>query len=432
MSTVFLLVSAVYYLLSVSYLVITYSKYKICPEFVWGVLQLVMFYGIGKKINYQYESDLVLVCLYLLALFCFVISSSFANHIYHPNSSLLKEPNISNYSIRFPYIWMILGVSFLICGLYFIRGGGNVFIASIRAMITGTEYSTKYGRMGLLHTSGTGYVYQLRIAIIPSLTLYYIFVKKRHIYSYILAILAVIFRLGTGQRGGFISFMCVCVLAVYYWQIATEERLVEERKRSSAKTYIIIFATAMSLFALTTIMNGRVESSGSIISAMLKRIFNDNQVSAIHAFRYVYDEPCQYGRDWYLMLRKLLPGAPSYTPLAVKVFALIYGGSTAGTSPPCIWTSAYYNFGVFGVVLVSSVLGIVTVKLHRKYTRKELDELSTILYAGKTFLLCYWLVDGPVTLVNNGFVALCLLEYVMNKIAFKVRIRLGSVKRKTI
>ncbi len=370
MSAVVLLVSAVYYLIAVAYLVTLYSKYKICPELIWVALQLVMFYGIGQKVNYENSSDVKLVCLYLLALVCFIITSSFSNQMHKPNKYLLKESNVGNYNVRFPYVWLILGVSILICGLYFVRGGGNVFLASIRSMITGSSYSTKYGRMRLLHTSGTGYVYQLRIAIIPTLTLYYIFIRKNHVYSYILAVLAIIFMLGTGQRGGFVSFMCVCALAVYYWQVAKEEQTFEESRRNSARTYIMIVAVAFSLFALTTIMNGRVSSGGSVFEAILKRIFSDNQSTAVQAFRYIDSLPCVYGYDWFMMLRKLLPGAPRYQSIAVTVFSIMKG-STAGTAPPCIWTSAYYNFGVFGVVLLSSILGVATVKLHRRYTRKK-------------------------------------------------------------
>lgn len=424
MSIVILMVSAIYYLISVSYLALTYNKYRICPEFIWVALQLVMFYGIGKKVNYEYESDMVLVCLYLVALICFIITASFANQMHRPNKYLIKESNIGNYIVRFPYVWMILGASIIICGLYFVRGGGNVFIDSIRAMITGSSYSTREARLRMLHVSGTGYVYQLRIAIIPCLTLYYIFIKKNHIFSYILSALAIIFMLGTGQRGGFISFMCVCVLAVYYWQVAKKEQVIEVKKKNSLRTYIIIFTVALSLFALTTIMNGRVASGGSVFAAMTKRIINDNQSTAVHSFQYVYEMPCQFGRDWYLMLRKLLPGAPAYRSVATRVFAIWNGGSTRGTAPPCIWTSAYYNFGVFGVILVSSILGIATTKLHRRYTRGTLDELATIIYAGKSFLLGYWLVDGPVTLFNNGFIALCILEFVMYRLAFKIRFKL--------
>ncbi|MBQ6267059.1 MAG: oligosaccharide repeat unit polymerase [Clostridia bacterium] len=423
MSTLVLVVSAAYYLISVAYLVFTYNRYKICPEFIWAVLQLIMFYGIGQKANYQNASDVKLICLYLVALICFIITSGLTNRMHAPQKYLTKIPSPENYQIRSFYMWAVLGASVLICGLYFVRGGGNVFLESLRAMLTGEDYSTKYGRMGLLHVAGTGYVYQLRIAIIPCLTLYYIFLKKNRAVSIVLAILAIIFMLGSGQRGGFISFMCIALVAVYYWQSGGNEQETEKKRRSTARTYIVILAVALSLFALTTIMNGRVSSGGSVSQAIIKRIFSDNQSTAIQAFRYVDAQPCQYGRDWYLMLRKLLPGAPSYMSLATRVFALMKGGSTDGTAPPCIWTSSYYNFGVPGVILVSSVLGVATAKLHRSYTERTCDELTTILYAGKSFLLGYWLVDGPVTLVNNGFVALCLLDFLMNWIAFKVRFK---------
>jgi len=219
--------------------------------------------------------------------------------------------------------------------------------------------------------------------------------------------------------------MCICILAVYYWQVAKEERVSEEKKRPAFRTYAMIIIVAMSLFALTTIMNGRVSNNGSIIGAITKRIFSDNQSTAVQAFRFVNTEPCQFGRDWLLTLRKVLPGSVSYTTLATRVFAIMKG-STAGTAPPCIWTSAYYNFGYIGVLLLSSILGVATAKMHYRYSKKACDEFTIIMYAGKVFLLGYWIIDGPVTLVNNGFVALCLLDYIMNRFAFRVRL---TVKR---
>ena len=144
-----------------------FGKYRICPELLWCAAQLVMFFGITHYISSNYKCDNLLLALYLIALLCFIASSSFARVISVPNRIIVTEMRPDYYKSRRLYIGIIMLISIVLCGLFFARGGGNVFINGVRALISGTEYSTKYSRMGMLSVSGVGYIYQLRVIIFP-------------------------------------------------------------------------------------------------------------------------------------------------------------------------------------------------------------------------------------------------------------------------
>ena len=151
----------------------------------------------------------------------------------------------------------------------------------------------------------------------------------------------------------------------------------------------------------------------SVFSVIMNRFVEDNQSCAVRGFRYISSEPIQYGRDWIMQLADILPGKNNYVSLDTRIFAYMHGGSTAGTSPACIWGTAYYNFGVTGVVLLSTLLGFAMTRLHAKFSKRNNDECSVVIYSAEQFLLAYWVAAGPIVLFNNGFVSVLLLNIVM-------------------
>ena len=415
-----------YYAVMLSYLIYLYGRYRLCPEFIWGCMQLVMFFGITHFINTDYDSDMQLVVLYLLALICFIISSSYAQLILKPKRVVTVQSRPDWFRIRKPYIWVMMLFSIVLCGLFFVRGGGNVFINGLRALITGAKYSTKYSRMGLLSVSGVGYIYQLRVIIFPLLVLYYIMINKMRPMSFILAVFMLAFLVGTGQRGGLFSYIAIVLICLYF--MLRKDDSVDKRKRPNKfLLYGGILGVAGILFALSTIMNGRVAEGSSVFSAILTRFIEDNQSCAVEGFRFIKEQPIQYGKDWIMQLFDILPGKNNYVSLDTRIFAYMHGGSMERTSPACIWGSAYYNFGVFGVILLSCLLGFVTTKIHAIYTRKTCDESNVIIYSALQFLLAYWVAAGPVVLFNSGFVSVLLLDFVF-KFALKYRIVFGKYR----
>lgn len=401
-----------YYIISIFYMIYLFGKYKICPELLWCASQFLMFFGITHFIDSSYKSDELLLWLYLLALVCFIGSSNFIQRITSPKKTIQIERKPDFFQKRKIYIWIMMLVSIALCGMFFARGGGNVFLNGVRALISGNDYSTKYSRMGLLSVSGVGYIYQLRVIIFPILVLYYIIMNHFRMTSAVLAVLMLVFLVGTGQRGGLFSFIAIVMITLYYLYGKKEED-IEKKKPRKLFVYLGVIGVSGFLFGLSTILNGRVAEGSSVFSAILKRFVEDNQSCAVWGFRYIYGQPIQYGRDWLYQLVDILPGKNSYMSLDTRIFAYMHGGSTAGTSPACIWGSAYYNFGCFGVILLSTLLGIVMTKLHSIYTHRNNDEFRIIVYSAEQFLLAYWVAAGPIVLFNSGFVSILLLNIVM-------------------
>ena len=416
----------IYYITSLSYIMFLYSRYKICPELMWSAMQLMMFFGVTHFIADGVESDAQLIRLYLLGLLSFIAFSGLFRAIHPPKQIIEVADSSKNFRSRKLYLYVMIIACIAANIVFFARGGGNVFLNGLRAMISGGQYSTKYSRMGFLSVSGVGYIYQLRVIVLPLCVLYYIMIKKNKITSYILAATMLIFLIGTGQRGGLVSFMAIALVTIYYWSSSRREQ--KERKPVNRfKLYIGIIAVTGILFGLSTIMNGRVSSGASVFSAIIKRFLEDNQSCAVIGFRYIKSLDIQYGKDWLFQFRDVLPGKNSYLSMATRIFAYMHGGSLAGTSPPCIWGSGYYNFGVFGVILVAFLNAILLNTIHVFFSRRICDEVDIIVYSGLQFLVAYWVADGPVNLFNNGFVTILLFYWIM-RIALKYHFVLGKRK----
>ena len=413
-----------YYIISLSYILYLYGRYKICPELMWCALQLMMFFGVTHFIENGIESDAQLIRLYLLGLIIFVLTSGVLRAINPPRKKIKIEKNIKNYKSRRIYLYTMMLVCITVSAMFFVRGGGNVFLNGLRAMISGAEYSTKYSRMGLLSVSGVGYIYQLRVIVLPLCVLYYIIINKKKATSFILTFVMLVILLGTGQRGGLVSFVAIALVTIYYWSSPRREK-TEKKPVNRFRLYFGIITIAGVLFALSTVLNGRVSAGGSVFSAIIKRFLEDNQSCAVMGFRYIKSQEIQYGKDWIAQLRDVLPGKNSYLSMATRIFAYMHGGSLAGTSPACIWGSGYYNFGVFGVIIVAILDAIIINSIHTFFSRRICDEVDIIAYSGLQFLAAFWVADGPVNLFNNGFVTVLLFYWIM-KIALRYHIVIGK------
>jgi len=416
------IVILLYYVISISFMFFLYNRYKVCPELLWCGMQLLMFFGITRCMNINLQSDIQLISLYLIGLLSFIISNVVFRLVKPPNKTVDVHSNLDNYKSRKFYLYSMIIICVLLSLYFFAKGGGNVFLNSLKAMISGKDYSAKYSRMGLLSVSGVGYIYQLRVIVLPLCVLYYTMINKKKITTILLNVIMIIFLIGTGQRGGLVSFIAIALLTVYYWfNYKKEKGVVEKKPIKKFKIYISIILIAGILFSLSTVMNLRVSENGTIFSAISQRFLEDNQTSALIGFRYIKMQNIQHGRDWLNQLVDILPGKNDYITLDTRIFAFLYGGSMDGTSPPCIWGSAYYNFGVYGVIIMGIITSYIAAKIHYIFSRKDCDELEIIVYSSLQFLLAFWVVSGPVTLFNSGFITVIILYFIL-KFALRHRI----------
>lgn len=185
------------------------------------------------------------------------------------------------------------------------------------------------------------------------------------------------------------------------------------RKAFKKTTLITIACIFLFLFSISSYLLGRSEqfSIADSLSALAVRIFSDNQTSAVVGFRYVYEQPIQFGGEWLTDILGILPGEFKGSDLANRIHAIIYG-SDRGTAPVSLWGSVYHNWGWFGIFVFPPFLAFAYSGVSRAFLGRR--DRSTLEVAGCAFafyIFAAWIASGPMQLINNGLVACALLIF---------------------
>lgn len=395
-----------YYIIAFVYEIITIRREFISPSIIFVAMQALMFTGILTYTDFSISSDCKLIFIYLLALIMFIAGSELSSRAYPANPKMINVAKLDYLSKNqiFIMIAMII-VSILACLYFFLSSGYNVFLMVLRSLGADSQNFTS-SRIALNNVSGVGYIYQFRVIIFPIICAFLIMYKdnkKLNRLGMVLLPIMLIFILGTGQRGGFVMFVLMVMVALLYLYKIYHDKAV-------VKTILIVGIGAVLLFGLMTIFNGRVSEGGNVAEAVMQRIFDDNQQCAVIAFRYIDTQATQWGRDWFLSFKDLLPGKNTYTQLSYVVFEIMYG-STRGTAPPCIWGSAYYNFGIIGIIIMPFIMGFLYHKVYYKFCSYPMTKLRIFLYAAKFVVLGNWIADTPLVLFNQGFITICIMTF---------------------
>ncbi len=386
----------------------SFKKYFISPALIFVAMQTIMFTGILSYVNFNISSDRKLVLIYLVALFMFILGTSVAKVLYPVNKN---KVNITSSKLSLYQQLAIIGlvaVSIVACTYFFVSSGYNVFVQMLQAFAGGNTGNYTDERLALNNVWGVGYIYQFRVIIFPILCAFLV-TCKHHKYlkliGYLCFPIMIVFILGTGQRGGFVMFILMFVVALLYIYKFYHQRTIKI-------ILLLLISGSLALFAFMTIFNGRVASDGNVIQSLLSRIFNENQECAVIAFRYIDNTAIQWGKDWFLSLMDILPGKNDYQQLSYVIFEIMYG-TDRGTAPPCIWGSAYYNFGWFGVVFMPFFIGLLYHKLYYVFRTRKINRLRIFLYSAMFVVLGSWLSDTPMVLFNQGFVTLVILTLLL-------------------
>lgn len=296
-----------------------------------------------------------------------------------------------------------IGYNVLAVGLEDAIGGGSSDIASLRlAAYAGEEYFYP------------GYVNQFKNALLPALlciVVPYMVINRttgRSIAIPILVLAALIFILGTGQRGAFITFMITIVIFV----------TLMSGKKATARIFWITVA-AFLVFFISTLALGRSsttlqrsenpwEQAGIIVSEVVFRIFGSNQLASVTGFRYIYEQPPVNGYEWWQSITGLLPRVSGST-LSNEIFAQLYG-SLRGTAPASIWGATYYNFGLVATLLFAVFLAWVYHRVGLKIRSSAVvNSTQAIGMAGVTTVLGTWVAGSPDYLFNVGLAVYVVL-----------------------
>lgn len=384
----------------------SYKKYGFSPVLIFLVMQFIMFIGIFFLVDQTNIVDIEYLIIYLLSLMLFILGTKINEVIIKKSDK--NYTNVNLIGLQRIIIVVILIISIIVC-IYFFSKTPNLFILILKNILDRSNINISDMRVNSYSTIGIGYVYQFRVIILPFIVAYLISCERSilKLIGIISFPLMLIFILGTGQRGGFAIFSIS-------WLIA----LLNLNRYNKSKKYLLILLSIFSfftlLFVILTIYNGRSADSGGTINAILQRMFIDNQNASIVAFRYVKTLPTQYGVDWFNMFIDLLPGKNSYLPLANRVNAILYGGSTRGTAPPCIWTSTFYNWGYFGLMLFPIMLGYFYQNLTSIHYSRTKSKINIFIYSFMSITLGFWIADSPMALFNDGFISLSILYLLLN------------------
>lgn len=419
-----------YSVITLPYFFLYVRKNRITPVSTFLLFQMIMFYGICFSEKGMNSSAHKLQFIYCVAIFCFIVGVESSKRIVFKLSKdsttqICNTPidtsnrslnDISTNSIQKIVIWSIIALSILLCGLLFVRNGGNLFVQALNNYINDSNISLSEARKDYTDVNGVGYIYQFRAVLLPLLASFMLFFdKKKHsrLITIPIYILMITFLLGTGQRNAFVYY-CFFVL-IYIIMMKKDHGLM----LISKPQMIILGIIAMLFLIILTISNGRVNdnqnTSWGAIKSLIDRVFSVNQESAIVGFEYMDSQDTVWGYDWWKMFEQLLPGKSDYIPVDYISYKIVYG-TLRGTNPPCLWGSAWYNFHIFGITVFPFILGILYEKLHKTtISYKNKDRLYVLIYAGLCTYLGIWTSGTPMAVFNNGVVTLLILRWLCYK-----------------
>jgi oligosaccharide repeat unit polymerase len=389
--------------LAITHYFVAVRKYGLLsPDGLFFAAQLVMAVGTFQLADHGSAVDVQYATIIALANAAY-IATSLATFLAETRGVLTKPTYEVSVVPPIRSVKLATALSVAIVLAYFYAVGYSAFFVGLQGELDGQRADIASLRLDSYAGSRylfPGYVNQFKNAILPGLALVFATwaVRQRglltRVLSWLLIALGAVGLMWTGQRGAFVSFILTAtVYAVLY-----------NRKRLS-RWILVIPLVGFPLLLLATAVLARGDSA---TGGILSRFFNDNQQSGIAAFRYTHARPTQWGSEWAQALMGILPGNRGST-LSGEVFATLYG-STRGTSPPSLWGSVHYNFGLVGVIITAMLLGIVV----QRWTCRSLrgpryNTLQLVGFAGATVSFGTWIADGPTTLLNVGLLAYALL-----------------------
>lgn len=375
---------------------------------VFVYVQMIMALGSFLILDPGQKADAVYGYVLLVSLLIYFVVSAVALNVGpgavpHPFAVVPSKPTIG--------MWLLIGVSVVIVIAYYQAVGYSALFRGLANSLSGGEADIAGQRLDSY--SGDryfypGYVNQFKNVLLPSLTIvvltYWRSIGRRHVVLTVgLIAISVFGLLGTGQRGAFVQFMATLVMFVYLF-----------KGRRLPGGVVKLASLALAAVVVSTIALGRSNSSLSsnasladrayiAVKEFRDRVLEVEQFSAVAGFRYIYEQPIQWGREWLQALTGVLPSSRG-TDLPNRIYEVLYG-TPRGTAPPSVWGSIYHNLGWYGVLVVPALLAVALAIV----TKKSLDgaqrsSLEAMGIAGTSISLGFWAAGGPEALLNTGLV----------------------------
>lgn len=421
---VFLII--IYYFFAIFSLLYFFVKKKITPTSIFILAQILFFSGMIKYLNFNDNSnDLKIVLIYLFGIIFFSLGAFFGEKKFNYSLQKIKFVKIPFKRFQYRRILIIIFISFCLMMFFCYVTRLSTVKTIIGNLFFNRQIDITDSRIESYSVPGTAYIYMFRITLLPTVVIallnkeYGLSNTKKTIFL----LFMLFFSLITGQRGGFFMIMLMWIMSYiirfYYGENSKESKIILKRIIFISFFFIIVF------FFMSTI-NGRV--TNSVFAELIQRFFEDNQQTAYVSFQYIFDNGISWGKNWYEELVNIIVPGDKFTPLSKIIFNVMYG-STRGTAPPCLWGSVFYNFSWIGIIVFGFLYGILCQYISYKFFGKEINGLRCIIYSYMFVCLGMLVAGGPFQLVNNGFVPLVFLTYILHgdKYAKNVK-KQGTIK----
>lgn len=409
------------WLLLITVLGITYAAtggkrlghFSLSSLFVYA--QGAMAIGTIPLLESQYQADRVHLALIVTTYAVLVLTSAVLGFS-TKNTRANYQPEISYHYPR-RRTWLLVGLSIAVSALYFWAVGYVAFFDSLQSVLSND--GTDVAALRLESYAGDqyffpGYVNQFKNALLPGLAIVVAAamirsqMPGRKVAIFLLGAVTLLFLLGTGQRGAFVTAALIAI--VFCWLVAQDR---------FGRVFVITAVFAVPFFFLSTIASGRTQDAmasadgvvgqfGVLVEQLVFRLFGSNQFTSVVGFRYIYNEEIAPASEWGQALLGLLPGS-SGSDLSNQIFYAIYG-SPRGTAPLSLWGSSFHNIGFFATVILAILLAIVFFRISA-YTNalSRPNTLQIVGLAGITVILGTWIADAVTSPINTGLVVFVFL-----------------------
>lgn len=401
---------SLFYMIVLGYFVYFFYKERITPVTIFIISQCLFFSGLIKYLDFESEYDIKIALIYLVANAFFGMGAWLGRGI-HPvrrRSVIFSKNNLTVYQKRIFSLLVLISLFWFAFFCY--KTNFSTLNIIFENIVHSRGVDITNTRLASYSVPGTAFIYLFRITILPTIVVIILKSKGYSIpWKMLLCLFMVLFTLITGQRGGFVYVMLMWLLSYMiplFYQ--NNKKLTKEAKKKA----MLILGTLICVFFFLSTINGRV--SGSLFGAVFQRFFDDNQITAYYAFHYIFDTGTCWGRNYYEEFVNLLVPGDKYLPLSKVVAGIMYGTTSRGTTPPCIWGSIFYNFSWFGIMMGAFLFGMLAQYIGYRLYSREVTPARCVVYSYMFIDLGMLVAGSPFHLFNNGFVPMLALAYILH------------------
>lgn len=379
------------------------------PMAYFIVFFTIQILGTFPLLDFDFESDLwhaaaLAVASYTILFFC--ISFYPVHHFSLMFKRWKEAPEELLCKKRLYKVIFLLGLSVILTILHYQIVGYNLFFLSLRGSVEDFTSMRLASYSGDTET-GAGLFNQFKNTILPICYFsLFIYLRARGrllvLWIYIATITPFLLYalMGSGQRA--YLFFALIIFVIF---------MINQRKKritlllAFGAGFLILFGAYSALLGRQVLDGG--EGFFSAIEQLYYRVFIAQQTGSAIGFRYIYNLDYKWGYEWFENFRGLIPGMKG-GDLPHRVHEYIYG-SYRGTVPVSLWVTAFYNFGLAGVVFIA-FLWMMLLRSAFAFLLKLRKDLINRFVASALILYCGLTVfSHPAQIFINGLFGLLFI-----------------------